>query len=99
MSASLLGCTMPECDMTGALSMCAVANPHCPAHHDDVFDGENICSSRGLRCCRSICAGKGSMCLPRENPCLKGYKTVPGICPHAVNDRYKCCAPENATES
>ena len=84
---------MPECDLTGALSMCAEANPHCPAHHDDVFDRENICRSRGLRCCRSICSGRGSMCLPRENPCLEGYESVPGTCPYAVNDRYQCCRP------
>ena len=91
---------MPECDLTGALSMCAVAIPHCPAHHDDVaFDKENICSSRGMRCCRSICAGPGTMCLPEENACLEGYRRVAGICPHAVNDRYQCCAPINGTSN
>ncbi len=90
---------MPECDLTGALSMCApTSTPHCPAHHDDV-DTENICSARGMRCCRSICNGTGTFCMPKENPCLDGYKEVPGNCPAAVNDRYKCCAPEKITVS
>ncbi|XP_065051942.1 uncharacterized protein LOC135681409 isoform X2 [Rhopilema esculentum] len=87
-------CTMPECDIVGALSMCAEATPHCPANHDDVFDKENICHARGLKCCRSICAGPGTMCLPKENPCIEGYETVPGKCPHAVDDRYQCCKPK-----
>ena len=87
---------MPECDLSGALSMCAVAEPHCPANHDDVFDGENICSSRGLKCCRSICNGIGSMCLPRANPCIEGYKNVTGTCPAAVNGAYQCCKPIGA---
>ena len=88
-----VGCTMPECDMQyGALSMCAPGDEPCPAVHDEVPE-INICTKRGMRCCRSICNGTGTMCMPNGNPCPSGFKTVKGICPWAVDDQYQCCSP------
>lgn len=84
-------CIMPECDPSGALSMCVFRNSTnlCPDNHIEIPEGIEHCSFMNGICCRSKCTDGESFCYIGHLPCPKSYFRSNGTC---KVDNYKCCS-------
>lgn len=81
---------MPECDPTGAISMCYISNVDCPLFHEKVIN-DQTCESINQQCCRSTCKGKGTFCIPDIDKCPNGYQILQGNDVKCPLPQYICC--------